>query len=72
MEFFCVYRQHNTIKIAKGDEKIAEFVRNKFGASNIGNSPFDSGEQAELYRQKWQRMVDLDPKCKPPYSIDKD
>lgn len=72
MELFCVYREQNTIKIAQGDENMPELLYKKVGALKIGTSPFKSKEQAELYRQRWQTNVDLDPTCKPPYSIDKD
>jgi hypothetical protein len=44
----------------------------KFGGENLGSSPYENRDHAELYRLKWQKKVDADPRCKPPYSIEKD
>jgi hypothetical protein len=70
---FYVYRDGMMVKKAWGNSIMAKSLRDQFGGENLGTpGPFQSWNQAELYRQKWQKKVDADPRCKPPYSIEKD
>jgi NADH:ubiquinone oxidoreductase subunit len=65
---FYIYRDGQEVKIHKGDSDSAKLLYKKFGDDNFGNRPYDNEKDAEEYKQRWQRDVIADPKCKPPYS----
>lgn len=69
---FYVYRERNTVKIKTCAISEAKTLANTLGSANLGTRPYESEEDAELYRKKWQAKVDADPRAKPPYSIEKD